>query len=147
MLIPATLGIYLAGYVFVGGIDEFRRGSSLGGILCLLFVALIATLCIIGISLLIGYIKHARRNLPEGRINRLWKKSAIFNGLLLIPGIVGLASSIHDYLSHAPQSVGDVIFVVISSVVGFLTTYCWILAAIILSVSALRSNRNMRMHK
>ncbi len=112
MLVPALFGLIL----------------SLGLIVISIPIILIFA---IGITLLIGYWKHAGGNLDESKVSFLWISTAVYNGIFAKLGI----SSTFNFLIqvHSPAlSEHGIVFLMLLS--------WWIIAAI-LAISAFVSNR------
>ncbi|HEY8559568.1 MAG TPA: hypothetical protein VIL74_04130 [Pyrinomonadaceae bacterium] len=87
MLLPAAAGLFFASGLILWGIKDRNTETVLFGLAPYLFAC-------IGVTLLVGYCKHARGRLAEKRVAVLWTATMVYNFLLLLPCLVGLESAI-----------------------------------------------------
>ncbi len=94
----------------------------------------------VGIYLLMGYRKHGKGELNEGKIISLWVKTAIFNFVLLVPSILVA------YQNESIHTINEWLTGNIAARLYF-SIVMWQLMAVLLSISAvadeLRSNQNI----
>jgi hypothetical protein len=88
LMIPAAIGLLYAGILILMGLkNRGDAGAVLWGLVPFILTG-------IGISLLIGYRRHARGRLARKHIFTLWAATAVFNSLLGLPWLFSLLWSI-----------------------------------------------------
>ncbi len=125
LLIPALFGLALSVYIWVLGIYVLIAGSF-GGLVVIGIATLISISFGFGIYLLALYIGHYNGKLDKNRINRMWIKSAIFNGICSVISIFGFGHLIQN--SFSSKSNDDFII--------FLPLLIWWVVATFLAITA-----------
>jgi hypothetical protein len=89
LLVPTSLSVIYSVLLMLVGLFAGSAEAVLYGFLYLLVVG-------IGVYLLVGYAKHRRGRLPGKKVLNLWKATAVYNFLLLLPWLTAAAFAIQE---------------------------------------------------
>ena len=104
LMIPAAFGLFYGLLMLLTGLKRGVAAETLLGLTPFVLAA-------VGVTLLVGYHKHARGRLAPNRVFALWMATAVFNLLLALPWLFGFVSVILSAVSRSRANAGaNVVF-------------------------------------